>query len=240
MKCILVDDEPLARIGLEKMLQNIAFVEIVGSFSNALEANDFLKTNEVDLMFLDIQMPLVNGLDFTKSLTVRPLAIFITAFPQYALESYELDAIDYLLKPIRFDRLLKSVNKAENYWQLLQKDHSSKDIPLIEKDHVFVKSDKRFVKIYFHEILYIEGLKDYVIIKTANKKTLTSMNIKTIFSQLPESIFSRISKSFIVNNYHITAADMHTVYIQDTEIPIGELYRNDFYEKYINDKIIKK
>jgi DNA-binding LytR/AlgR family response regulator len=240
MKCILVDDEPLAREGLQKMLSGISSVELLENFSNAMDANDFLKDNAVDLMFLDIEMAALNGLEFAKSLINKPLIIFITAYPQYALNSYEMDAIDYLVKPVRMQRLLKAVNKAENYLKLIQNNSAEFETATVENDYVFIKSERRFVKIFFKEILYIEGLKDYVVIQTESKKVLTAMNIKTIHAQLPEKNFTRVSKSFIVNTNHIVSVDTHSIYIKDEEIPIGSSFKNEFFEKFVSEKIIKR
>jgi DNA-binding LytR/AlgR family response regulator len=240
MKCIIIDDEPLAREGLKKNLSAVTSLQVVESFSNAIDANEYLKENMVDLMFLDIEMASLNGLEFAKSLIYKPLIIFVTAYPQYALDGFELDAIDYLMKPVRMERLLKAINKAENYLKLLQKDKEEPEIATIEDDYVFIKSDRRFVKIFFKEILYIEGLKDYVIIQTDSKKVLTAMNIKTIHAQLPEKNFTRVSKSFIVNTDHIISVDAHSIYIKEEEIPIGLNFKDEFYEKFVVDKVIKR
>lgn len=240
MKCILIDDEPLAREGLKKMLAGISSVELQDSFSNAMDANDFLKDTQTDLMFLDIEMASLNGLQFARSLINRPLIIFITAYPQYALDSYEIDAVDYLVKPVRMERLLKAVNKAENYLKLIEKESAEPASAIVENEYVFIKSDRRFVKIFFKDILYIEGLKDYVVIQTESKKVLTAMNIKTIHAQLPEANFTRVSKSFIVNTHHITSVDTHAVYIKDEEIPIGSNFKDHFFEKFVSEKIIKR
>ncbi len=159
------------------------------SFSNALAAGDFLRKQNVDLMFLDINMPELSGLDFLKSLRDAPLVIFTTAYPQYALESYELDAIDYLVKPIRIERFLKAVNKAENHLRLLKQEENKTQVEKFEDDFIFMKADRKYFKINFKDILYIEGLKDYVIIYTLDNKIITSMNVKTIAAQLPESVF---------------------------------------------------
>jgi two-component system, LytTR family, response regulator len=234
MKCIIVDDEPLAREGLAKLLSGIGSIEVADVFNNALDANDFLKREEVELMFLDIEMAALNGLAFAKSLVNKPLIVFVTAYPQYALDSYEMDAIDYLVKPVRMERLLKAVNKAENYLKLLRKNQEEPETASVEDDYVFIKSDRRF------EILFIEGLKDYVIIQTENKKVLTAMNIKTIHAQLPEKNFTRISKSFIVNTDHIISADTHAVYIKEEEIPIGANFKDSFFDKFIGNKLIKR
>jgi two-component system, LytTR family, response regulator len=241
MRCIVVDDEPLAIKWLEKLIADIDSIQLVASFGNALQANEFLKSNLIDLLFLDIEMASINGLDFMKSLVHPPLVIFVTAYPQYALESYELNTIDYLLKPVRMERLLKSVNKAAGYVELLKYADEKDMTARIERDHIFVRADKRFVKLFFNEILYIEGLKDYVVIKTSEKnKVITAMNIKTIYEQLPKTIFARVSKSHIVNTNQIKSTDFHHVYLQDEELPIGNSYRDEFYDIFVNGKVVKR
>lgn len=240
MTCIIVDDEPLARQGLALSIAAIPSLQLLDSFSNGLAANDFIKKNKVDLMFLDINMPELSGLDFLRSLVDSPLVIFTTAYPQYALESYELDAIDYLVKPIRTERFLKAVNKAENHLKLLQQDLNNNQIEKIEEDYVFIKADRKFFKLYFRDILYIEGLKDYVVIYTEDNKIITSMNIKTIGAQLPESIFARVSKSYIVNVQQIASFDTEIIYIGNHEIPLGQAYKDDFIRQYIEPRIVKR
>lgn len=240
MKCIIVDDEPLARQGMELNIASVSSLQLLGSFSNALAASDFLRKENVDLMFLDINMPELSGLDFLKSLRDAPMVIFTTAYPQYALESYELEAIDYLVKPIRIERFLKAVNKAENYLKLLQQDGNNNQVEKIEDDFIFIKADRKYFKIYFKDILYIEGLKDYVVIYTGDNKIITSMNVKTIAAQLPPAIFARVSKSYIVNTLHITSLDNEMIYIQKNEIPLGQSYREDFLQRYIEGKIVRR
>lgn len=241
MTCIIVDDEPLARQGMEINISSIANLRLLGSFSNALAANDFLRREKTDLLFLDINMPELSGLDFLRSLKDPPLVIFTTAYPQYALDSYELDAIDYLVKPIRIERFLKAVNKAENQLRLLQQENNDNQVEKIESDYVFIKADGKFFKIYFRDILYIEGLKDYVVIYTADKnKFITSMNVKTIGAQLPASIFARVSKSYIANILHITSFDSELVYIRDNEIPLGQSFKDDFIKQFIEHKIVRR
>ena len=240
MTCIVIDDEPLARQGMEMHIASVSFLRLLGSFSNALAASDFLRKEKVDLLFLDINMPEMSGLDFLKSLRDAPLVIFTTAYPQYALESYELDAIDYLVKPIRIERFLKAVNKAENHWKLLQQESENNMVEKIEDDFVFIKADRKYFKIYFKEILYIEGLKDYVIIYTDDNKIITSMNIKTIAGQLPVSIFARVSKSYVVNTLRISSFDNELIYIGNNEIPLGQSFKDEFIKQYIDKKIVKR
>jgi DNA-binding LytR/AlgR family response regulator len=240
MTALIIDDEPLARQGLEIMLKNIPSLTIAGSFGSAIDASIYLQQKNVDLIFLDINMPEMNGMDFVKSMVNKPLIIFVTAYPQYALESYELDAVDYLVKPIRLERLLKAINKAESYLKLLAPSQETSLIDSVGLDYVFVKADRKFTKLFFKDILFIEGLKDYVVIKLANKKVITAMNIKTVAAQLPEKIFVRINKSFIVNLENIDAVDSFYVYIQEEEIPIGESFKTEFLSKYIIDKTISR
>ena len=240
MNCIVIDDEPLARQGMEIHIPNVASLKLLGSFSNPLAAADFLRKEQVDLMFLDINMPELSGLDFLKALRDAPLVIFTTAYPQYALESYELDAIDYLVKPIRIERFLKAVNKAENHLKLLQQDAQHSHVEKIEDDFVFIKADRKFFKIYFKDILYIEGLKYYVVIYTIDNKIITSMNVKTIAQQLPASTFARVSKSYIVNVRHINSFDNELIYINGNEIPLGESFKDEFIRQYIDGKIVKR
>jgi DNA-binding LytR/AlgR family response regulator len=240
MKCIVIDDEPLARQGMEMNIANVSALQLLGSFSNPLAAADFLRKEEVDLMFLDINMPEMSGLDFLKTMRDAPLVIFTTAYPQYALESYELDAIDYLVKPIRIERFLKAVNKAENHLRLLQQEARNSHVEKIEAEFVYIKADRKFFKIYFKDILFIEGLKDYVVIHTMDNKIITSMNVKTISQQLPASIFARVSKSYIVNVVHINSFDNELVYIQGNEIPLGQSFKDDFIKQYVDGKIVKR
>jgi len=240
MKCIIVDDEPLARKGMEMNIATVASLELLGSFSNALAAGDFLRTANVDIMFLDINMPEISGLDFLKSLRNAPLVIFTTAYPQYALESYELDALDYLVKPIRIERFLKAVNKAENHLNLLRKDTEKNEIENFQEDFIFIKADRRFFKLFFRNILYIEGLKDYVVIYAQDRKIITSMNVKSIASQLPANMFARVSKSYIINVNHITSFDNELIYIGDTEIPLGQIYKDDFMKSYVEGKVARR
>jgi DNA-binding LytR/AlgR family response regulator len=241
MKCIIIDDEPLAREGMQMHVKNMPQLQLMGSFSNPLDAALTLQQGSIDLVFLDINMPEMNGLDFVKTLVHTPMIVFATAYPQYALDSYELDAVDYLLKPIRFERFVKAVNKAQNYLDLLQsKDLTTNQIESVSQEFIFIKADRKFFKIYFKDINYIEGLKDYVIIHTAERKVITAMNLKTIFDQLPPTIFARISKSYIVNTAHIVSFDPFSVYLKNAELPIGNTFKDAFFRDYVEAKIVKR
>ena len=232
MNCIIIDDEPLARTEMQSLIQEISKVEVLASFSNAFTALDFLKTNQVDLIFLDIQMPLMTGLEFAESLPKQSLIIFTTAYSQYALKSYELDAIDYLLKPIEKQRLEKAIKKAELYNQLLSQETIKNTVESNTRDFLFIKADRRFYKLNFDEIKFIEGLKDYVVIHTKTQKLITAMNLKTIHQKIPADIFLRVSTSFVINLNFIDSFDKHNIYIDESEIPLGEVYKSDFFEAY--------
>lgn len=232
MKCIIVDDEPLARQEMQALINDVSDLEIIGSFSNAPAALKFLKINSVDLIFLDIEMPMVTGLEFASQLPEDTLVIFTTAYPKYALESYELDAIDYLLKPIDKSRVQKAINKAVTYKNLLSAETEKNTIESNTGDFMIIKSERKFFKINFADIKYIEGLKDYVVIYTGNQKLITAMNLKTIHQKIPNNIFFRVSKSYVINLNFIDSFDHHNVYLGENEVPLGEVYKKDFFRIY--------
>lgn len=238
MNCIIIDDEPLAREGMQMHIAKTPNLNLLGSFATTFDAGEILNTATVDLIFLDINMPEMSGLDFVKTLTHSPMIVFATAYPQYAIDSYELDAVDYLLKPIRFERFVKAINKVQDYLNLIEsKDNQANKIESVEKDFIFIKADKKLYKLFFDTIIYIEGLKDYAIIHIDNKKIVTAMNLKTIFDQLPQSVFSRISKSYIVNFKHITSIDTFNVYTSNNvELPLGNTFKDDFLKVFLEGK----
>ncbi|HRG08713.1 MAG TPA: LytTR family DNA-binding domain-containing protein [Cyclobacteriaceae bacterium] len=238
MTCLIIDDEPLAREAIQLLVGKIKDLDLLESYSSANAAAKFLEEHTVDLIFLDIQMPGTNGIDFAKTIPAKTLVIFTTAFSEFALNSYEVDAIDYLIKPVRFDRFQKAVNKAQAYLKLLAVDYTTNNIETVASDYFFVKADRKTFKVFFKDILYIEGLKDYVILHTAEGKIITAMNIKTIHEQLPQKLFVRTSKSYIINTQHITSFDNNTVYINSHEIPIGNVYRSYFFDEFVAKKIV--
>ncbi|MEY4902553.1 MAG: hypothetical protein RLZZ292_368 [Bacteroidota bacterium] len=237
IKCIIIDDEPLAREGMSLLIAKMPQLQLMGSFSNPLDAVELLQENTIELIFLDINMPEISGLDFIKTLTNSPLVIFATAYPQYALDSYELNTVDYLLKPIRFERFVKAVNKAQNYINLLQTTDMSQ-VASVSEEFVYIKADRKFFKVFFNDIQYIEGLKDYVIIHTKDQKVVTAMNLKTIFEKLPQHIFARISKSYIVNTSYIVSCDQYSVYLSTIELPLGNSFKDDFFKIFVDGKLI--
>ncbi len=238
MKCIIIDDEPLAREGIELNIQEVPFLDLKGQFGNALTANDFLAKNEVDLMFLDIEMPGITGLEFIRTLKNRPMVILTTAYPQYALEGFELDVIDYLVKPIRLQRFVKAVNKAQEIYDLSKKTNSV--IESISEEYIYIKSERKYIRLFFKDIKYIKGMKDYVMLYANNKRIMTAMNIKTIFNQLPTSIFARVSKSYIINVNFIDSVEIDFIQLAGEEIPLGRTYKEDFLEKYVKKNLIER
>ena len=222
MNCLIVDDEPLARIGMERLIRQYSQLNLLGSFKNTAGIADFLKKNEVHLLFLDIEMPGVNGLEFARSLSEQTLVIFTTAYSQYALDSYEVDALDYLVKPITPERFKKAVTKAESYHQLLTQQKT--DFEATDTQCISIRANRRNYRIAHSDILYIEALKDYVIIHTFTDKYITWINLKNIHSQLPSALFVRVNKSCVVNVQHISSYTHQFVCIGETEIPIGRAY----------------
>ncbi|RYG02948.1 MAG: response regulator transcription factor [Chitinophagaceae bacterium] len=237
MTCIIIDDEPLARKAIQILVGHITDLQLLNSFNSTNSAVEFLADHSVDLIFLDIRMPGTNGLDFAKTIPRKTLVIFTTAYSEYALNSYEVEAIDYLIKPVAADRFEKAVAKARSYHTLLMADNSTGNIESIAEDYFFVKAERKTFKISFGDIRFIEGLKDYVVIHTSTRKFMTAMNIKTIHDQLPGKMFVRISKSYIINVTQITSFDNNTVYIDEHEIPIGNIYRNYFFDEFVNKKL---
>ncbi|REH00512.1 LytR/AlgR family response regulator transcription factor [Flavobacterium aquicola] len=240
MNSIIVDDEPLAREAIEMLIEKTSSLVLLGSFNSALTASKFMLDNSVDLVFLDIQMPGINGIEFAKTIPQTTFVIFTTAFSEFALESYEVDAVDYLIKPIKLERFQKAVDKTEVYLKLLQKENTRPNIGQITDDYFFIKADRKIIKIYFNDLLFIEGLKDYVVMHTENQKVITAMNIKTIHEQLPKKMFVRVSKSFIINAKKIDSVDNNTVNIGKNEIPIGNIYRDFFFDEFVTKKILSR
>lgn len=240
MNCIIVDDEPLARKAIQKLIDQTNNLESIGSFNSPDAASKFLAENAVNLVFLDIQMPGINGIEFAKTIPKDTFIIFTTAFSEFATDSYEVDAIDYLIKPIKLERFQKGVDKAKTYYKLFKADYTTTNIENITNDYMYVRADRKMFKVYFDTILYIEGLKDYVVIHTENQKVITLMNIKTIHDLLPKTIFVRVSKSYVINEKKIESVDNNTVYIGKTEIPVGDVYRDFFFNEFVTKKILSR
>jgi len=222
LKCLIIDDEPLAQNVIENYLKNVDYIELAAKCDNALSALSLIKSQQIDLIFLDISMPFISGIDFIKTLQNPPAIILTTAHKEFAVESYELNVLDYLLKPISFERFLKAVNE-------LNKRGAEKVLkPAIDDSEsdvfIYVKSEKKNVKILLKEILFIESLKDYIKIQTLTKSIITQVPISAIEQRLPES-FLRIHRSFIVSRDKITSYTQHDFEIGKYQIPIGRNYK---------------
>lgn len=233
IKCIIVDDEPLAIKLITRHVNELPGLTLVDSFQNPLKAFDLLKKESIDLIFLDIQMPVLTGIDFVKSLPNPPGIIFTTAFRNYAVESYELNVVDYLVKPITFTRFLKSVNKFIDQQSVPAIPPTVPNSPLFSNkttNHLYVNSNKKHIKVDFDQILFVESIKDYVRIHTSQKNIITKDKISDFEKKLPNN-FLRIHRSFIVNTDRITAFTAHDVEIEEREIPIGGSYKVEVMER---------
>lgn len=230
INCLIVEDEPLARNLLTEYVKKVPYLNLVDACPNAMTAMEVMRQHEIDLLFLDIQMPEITGTTLFKILPKKPLVIFTTAYSEYAIEGFELDAVDYLLKPIPFERFLKAVEKAAS--RLLAKT----DIPLTtpvadtQSQYVFVKDGNKLVRVFLDDILYIEGLKDYVTLHTRQQKITTLQRMKNLEEQLPADRFIRIHNSYIVNVKAIDAVHKNEVQIGQAMLPISDTYRKIFRE----------
>lgn len=233
MRFIIVDDEPLAQRVIEKYSDDVPTLELVGKCDSAFTAMELLNNTPVDLMFLDINMPKLLGIDFLKMLKNKPLVVFTTAHREYALEGYDLDVVDYLTKPFSFERFYKSVLKAQELHQL--RNEKRNESTVIHNEHerdklIFVKADNKIFKVYLNSIFYIEALGDYVKIRTQNGTVVTYQTLKGIEEQMPNEEFIRVHKSYIVAFSKIDIIEGNTIKIGEAEIPIGKNYRRGFFD----------
>ncbi|WP_281986395.1 LytR/AlgR family response regulator transcription factor [Aquimarina aggregata] len=226
IKCIIVDDEPPAIRLLEKHIAKVSFLELITTTTNSLAVLEILEKQNVDLLFLDIQMPNLTGIQLSKIIDSKIKVIFTTAYPQFALESYDLNAIDYVLKPFDFERFYKAVSKLKPYTEVKHTESSA-------TNYVFIKTDGKnnLEKVYVDDILYIEGLKNYVAIHLTNKQIITYNTLKHIYETLPNHKFIQIHKSYVVSIAHIDKTSSTTVQIHGNELPLGNTYKTDFFKK---------
>ncbi|WP_297821915.1 LytTR family DNA-binding domain-containing protein [Segetibacter sp.] len=226
LNCIAVDDEPLALALLEDNITKVPNLHLMATCRDAFEATKVLQENNIDLVFIDIQMPGLTGLQFIKTLAKKPMVILITAYKQYALDSYDLDVVDYLVKPVAIDRFMKACNKAAELHQLKAQNKESSTANT--SDHFFLSVDYSLLKVFFNDILYIESLRDYVKVhlKSTNKPIVARMTLRFLEEQLPQSKFIRIHKSYLLSIDSISAIRKNSVFIKDIELPVGETYRD--------------
>lgn len=240
LNCVTIDDEPLAREGISNYIREIDFLRMVGSGSNPVELIQLLDDQPVDLVFLDIQMPIMNGIDYLKMAQNPPMIIITTAYPSYALEGFQLDVLDYLLKPITFNRFFKAVNKAKNYAQLQMASSTDGNPGTEVEDYFFIKCENKYEKIFFADILFIQAMQNYVIIHTSKGRYITLLYLKNVEQYLEDQAFMRVHKSYIVAIPKIEAIDNNELLIKDHRIPISRNYKERVLKQIVDDKLWKK
>jgi DNA-binding LytR/AlgR family response regulator len=233
IKAIIVEDEPLARSGLENYVNDIDFIELCALCENAMEANNAINKFQPELMFLDIQMPRLTGIDFLKSLRKPPMVIFTTAYPNYAIQGFELDVVDYLVKPYPFERFLKAVNKARDLFQLKNEKSETNGKTA---GYFFVKTDNKLERVTFADIDYIEAMENYVVIRTHDQKLITMNTMKSLEDSLPENHFIRIHKSFIVNQDKVKSIEGNELKVGNVKLPISRQKKQEVLERIVNRK----
>jgi DNA-binding LytR/AlgR family response regulator len=237
LTCIVVDDEPVARKVMKEYIDDIPFLELKGMAENPVKAMDLLQNNVIDLMFLDINMPRMTGMEFLRSSSQLPITVITTAYAEYAVEGFELNALDYLVKPISFERFLKAANKAKDFYGLKMQDTQ---ISSFDENHFFVKSGGKIEKIYYEELLYVEAMMNYVYLHTASRKLIVYLTVKGIMEQLPASLFIKVHKSFIVNITKIKTIHDNQLNIGAIDIPVSQALYDNVIKAIVKDKMIKR
>ncbi len=240
INCIIVDDESLARKGLEKYVKEIEDLELKGVCKNAMQANTIINNEKIDLLFLDIEMPMISGIDFLNSLKHTPKIIFTTAYSEYAIESFEFDVVDYLVKPISFERFLQAANKAYRFISdkpptVIQGKTEEK-----EEEFIFVKTDKQLVKILLKNILFVESMQNYIRIHTIDNSHITLVPLKKVFDILPEKDFIQVHKSYVISKSKVEAIVGNQILMGAHKIPIGRSLKEEVLEILVKNKILKK
>jgi DNA-binding LytR/AlgR family response regulator len=236
LNCIIIDDEPLARKGIREYIGDVDYLRLLGEYDTPLKVMDQADLSTVQLVFLDIQMPKLTGLEFLKNLKNPPPVILTTAYPQYALEGFELDVLDYLLKPISFQRFVKAVEKARQYYAV----HQPAPVAAEEVDHIFIKTGTLLKKIYYDEIFFAEALQNYVAIHTKDKKYITYLTFKSIEDNLPASRFLKVHKSYIINLSKVDGIEGNDIVIGTHAIPISRANREEIMHKLLHGKFLKR
>ena len=236
-KIIIIDDEPIARKVLKEFIEDIDFLELIGQAENPLKAMSLLNENTVDLIFLDINMPKINGIDFLKNSDTAASVIMTTAYAEHAVEAYGLDVLDYLVKPIGFDRFVKACNKALKFQESKQKVSVQTQK---NDDYFFVKCDNQIEKIFYNDLLYAEAMLNYVMLYTTSKKRMVYITIKSLEEQLPQDIFIKVHKSFIVNILKVKSIEGNMINIGEAKITISQNLREAVIKKIVKDKMIKR
>jgi len=238
IKCVIIDDEPLARKGLKEYVSDVDFLELVGEFDNAVKATELIGRGEVQLIYLDIQMPKLSGIGFFKTLAKAPPVIFTTAYPQYAVEGFELNALDYLVKPVSFDRFFKAALKAKEYYETREKNvaegaHSA-------AGYFFIKADNKLIKLVYDDILFAEALQNYVVIHTQDRKYITYLTFKSVEEYLPAEKFLKTHKSYIVATSKIESIEGNNIRIGTHDVPISRNLKEEVMEILLKGKFLKR
>jgi DNA-binding LytR/AlgR family response regulator len=240
LQCVAIDDEPLARECIANYINEVDFLQLAGTGNNPVDLNRLLDECKVDLVFLDVHMPIMNGIDYLKMTSQLPMVIITTAYPSYALDGFQLDVLDYLVKPITFTRFFKAVTKAKDHHGLLQRStQAGKSNADPARDHFFIKCDYKYERIYFDEILFVEAMQNYVSIHTTKGKYITLLYMKNVEQNLDKNAFIRIHKSYIVAISKIQAIENNEIIIQSHRIPISRNYRDQVIEKVVNNRLWK-
>jgi len=238
IKAVIIDDEPLARKGLEEYIGDIDFLELQASFDNPLQAASLLSAGQTDLLFLDIEMPKITGLEFFRTLKDPPPVIFTTAYPQYALEGFEVNALDYLVKPVSFDRFLKAALKAKEFYDVRHRNQDAGEAG--RGDYFFIKTDGQLVRVDYDDILFVEAVQNYVTVHTANKKMLTYLTFRAVEEYLPQERFIKVHKSYIVAAAKIDAIEGNDIRIGDRHIPVSRNQKEDVMEKLLKNRYLRR
>lgn len=237
LNCLIIDDEPLARKGLQEYVDEIDFLCRVASCENAIKASPYLNDQKIDLIYLDIHMPKLSGIEFLKSLKHPPLTIFTTAYTDYAVEGYSLDVIDYLVKPITFDRFLTASRKAFDFHQLKSRAEGN---AMRSDEYFFVRCDSKFEKVYFRDVSYVEALQNYAIIHVPGRKLITYLTLTSLENQLPRDRFIKVHKSYLVSIPHIQAIEGNEILIDAARIPISRTLRDEVIQHIMGNRLFKR
>jgi DNA-binding LytR/AlgR family response regulator len=237
LRCVIIDDEPIARKGLKEYIQDAGFLQLAGEFDNPLKAADLLLQEKIDLLFLDIQMPKMTGMEFLKTLSHPPMVIFTTAYPQYAVEGFECNAVDYLLKPFSFERFWKAVTKARSVQDAAA---NTATVAAAEPGYFFIKSDNKLVKITYEDILFVEALQNYVAVYTTTKKYITYLTFHSIETHLPAGRFIKTHKSYIVAANKVESIEGNEITIGSHHIPISRTEREAVLQQLVQNRLLKR
>jgi two-component system, LytTR family, response regulator len=237
LKCIIIDDEPVARKVLQEFIEEIDYLELAGQAENPLKAMSLLNDNDIDILFLDINMPKINGIDFLKSSKTNAHIIMTTAYAEHAAEAFGLDVLDYLVKPIAFERFLKACNKAKEISELKKSTQTQQDKT---NDHFFIKCNNQIEKVFYNDLIYAEAMLNYVMLHTSSKKMMVYVTIKSLEEQLPADIFIKVHKSFIVNMHKIKSIEGNIIDTGNEKITISQNLREKVINEIIKDKMIKR